>query len=227
MIKIFIVDSGIFCDDGLFSFYLNRVDEDRRKKVNSLADRKRQNQSLAAGAILPAAMQYSGISADIALTYNGFGKPRLVSPENMFFNLSHSEGKVVCALSDREVGCDIQRVNGANYLKIKRRFTLREQAMIDGAGENARDIFFRLWTVKESYLKALGVGFSRPLNSFEVEFSNGHANIVDPEEEGVWNIWEYQSVKDYKIACCTQCDCTDLSPVVLDAEVIKTYNRSL
>lgn len=227
VIKFFILDSGIFCDDGLFSYYLKKVDGDRRKKVISLADRKKKNQSLAAGVILPAALQYVGFSADIALTRNSFGKPGLISPENIFFNLSHSEEKVVCALSDREVGCDIQKVNGADYLKIKRRFTMREQALIEGAGENARDTFFRLWTVKESYLKALGAGFARPLNSFEVEFPNGRAKIFDPEEDGEWNVWEDTSVEGYKIACCMQCDGAGLSAVCLDAEIIEYYNRNL
>lgn len=225
MIKLFIADSGIFGDDGLFSFYLDRVDGDRRKKVMSFSDRRMKNQSLAAGVILSAALQYSGYSADIELTYNAFGKPALVSPENVFFNLSHSEGKVLCALSDKEVGCDIQKVNGANYRKIMGRFTPREQALIDGAGDNARDMFFRIWAVKESYLKALGAGFSRPLDSFGIEFSDARIKISDPEGEGAWNVWEDGSVGGYKIACCTRCDCVGLSPVCLDDEIIATSRK--
>ncbi len=227
VLKLFIINGKILDDDTLFARCLQSVAPGRRQKVASLPSRSKQNDCLAAGIILPVALAYSGFNGRISLGYNGFGKPRLVTPAGLFFNLSHSDGKIVCALSDGEVGCDVQRVGTAGYTKVMRRFTDGERAFISGAGENAADMFFRLWTIKESYLKALGVGLSRPLDSFEVRFTDGRARISDPETGGKWNVWELSMDGGYKIACCGSACCESLTAVCLDDEAVRFYNRDL
>lgn len=86
------------------------------------------------------------------------GKPYILNAPH--FNISHSGGIVMCAVSDKEVGVDVQEeVAPERAEKISRRFfTIEEQA------ETGR--FTELWTKKEAYIKFTGMGLSTSLSSF-------------------------------------------------------------
>lgn len=98
------------------------------------------------------------------------GKPVLEEP-GVFFNISHTCGVVVCAVCDRVVGIDAERIRPFDKRLMRRVCTEEEQAYIyQGVREEiCRQRFFRLWTLKESYLKATGRGISLPMR--EVAFS--------------------------------------------------------
>ncbi len=203
MVDIFIADVAPLEADEKFLKYLGQADPERQAKVGSLVVREKQNQSLAAGIILPLALKACGVAGKIEISNGDFGKPRLVSPRGLYYNVSHSGGKVVCALANGEVGCDIQAVAPVNLSVAKRYFSPEEYDFLC-ACEDKQEYFYRLWTVKESYLKALGTGLCRPLNSFTVRFTDGGTEIDDPEGDGGWFIKEYAGVSGYKIACCSR-----------------------
>ena len=69
--------------------------------------------------------------------------------------------------SDREVGCDIEKIVDAPLGVSDRFFHLKEAEYIRSAEDKNR-AFFTLWTLKESYMKMTGRGMSLPLDSFEV-----------------------------------------------------------
>ena len=74
---------------------------------------------------------------------------------------------VICAVSDKAVGCDIEQVSVAPEKVAERFFSEAEQRYLSQySGEEKNKEFYRLWTMKESYLKYLGTGINRPLNSF-------------------------------------------------------------
>lgn len=109
------------------------------------------------------------------------GKPYLVDVDDLFFNISHSGEYVVCALSDREVGVDIEKRTKARMAVAWRFFHEREVKRLEASSGEVRDrLFFDYWSVKESFLKYVGTGLTRPLNSFIVTFSAGR--IVLHEE---------------------------------------------
>lgn len=99
-------------------------------------------------------------------------------PEHAVYNLSHSGSYVLCSLdtkaaAEQKAGCDIEQP-GKNQEGIARRFfTEAECAYIDsGENEAARvDFFYRLWVLKESYVKARRVGLSLGLDTFEIGFT--------------------------------------------------------
>lgn len=108
----------------------------------------------------------------IALT--PLGKPYLSGGPH--FNLSHSGRKVVLLVSTDVAGVDIEQIAPYSDAVAKRVFTPREQAWLKR--QESDDAFYRLWTGKESIMKALGLGFQLPPESFEILPEQGMANHV-------------------------------------------------
>jgi 4'-phosphopantetheinyl transferase len=98
------------------------------------------------------ALSFAGCSArDIVITPQG--KPTV---KGCSFNLSHTADIAVCAISDLEVGIDIERPRTLSDAVIKRAFTPHEIEMVGDDTER----FIRLWTIKESVMKWFGLGLS-------------------------------------------------------------------
>lgn len=98
-------------------------------------------------------------------TYGERGKPYF---QNLpfFFNLSHSGDYVLCALSEQEIGVDIQRQAALRDIRIADRFfSESEKALIAGCitEEERQSCFYRLWTRKEAYGKLTGEGIAAVL----------------------------------------------------------------
>ena len=94
------------------------------------------------------------------------GKPEIVDFP-MYFSLSHSGDYVLCAVSDREVGADIQKLQAADFSKLASRFfTEAEYQALEKCVDEAerQKLFFRLWTKKEAYGKLTGQGVAAILN---------------------------------------------------------------
>lgn len=112
------------------------------------------------------------------------GKPFIVGRENVFFNLSHSGEYVVCAVSDREVGVDIEKRAKARMEVAGRFFHEREVRMLKSLSGTGQDqLFFNYWSVKESFLKYIGTGLTRPLNSFIVTFTGERVSLYEGVNE--------------------------------------------
>ncbi|MCM1545475.1 MAG: 4'-phosphopantetheinyl transferase superfamily protein [Clostridiales bacterium] len=201
MLRLFAIENSLFNDDKTFNGQLALVDGARREKVTALALREKQNQSLAAGVILPLALKKCGIAGEVCIENGLWEKPRLVSPKGVFYNLSHSGDLTVVALADSEVGVDVQQVKPVDMRLAKRFFTDAEWRQTEDAGDGAAELFYRFWTVKEAYLKALGTGLNRPLNSFSVRFTAGGAKISDGGREEGWLVSEFSCFSGYALAC--------------------------
>ncbi len=119
------------------------------------------------------------------------GKPFL--PGHPFrFNLSHSGDLALIGLArEREIGIDIEAVrSSADLPAVARRFFApAEVAALERRPEHERlETFFRIWTRKEAYIKALGGGLAIPLDSFEVSLDPGHAALLRTSASGSWSM---------------------------------------
>ena len=110
---------------------------------------------------------------------NEHGKPYLTDAPETYVNWSHSGDYVLCAVSDSEVGIDLQKMDrepGKNL--IRKVLTLLEQRAYEQMDpEHQKKRFYEYWTVKESFLKALGTGFYTSLARFQVNFEEGNPVI--------------------------------------------------
>ncbi|MGP3698988.1 4'-phosphopantetheinyl transferase family protein [Rhodobacter sp. NSM] len=106
--------------------------------------------------------------ARIAFRYNRFGRPGL--PGGPSFNLSHCGARAALVLCPTAaVGVDIETIRPIERAVATRFFApaeLRDLEALSGAAWD--EAFFRLWTRKEAFLKAVGTGLDTPLASFEV-----------------------------------------------------------
>jgi 4'-phosphopantetheinyl transferase len=116
----------------------------------------------------------------VVFAYGPHGKPALAPPlavSGIRFNLSHSGGRALVAWTvGAELGADLERVRPVRYgERIARRFfSDDEQAALAGADATRWDeTFFRCWTRKEAFIKAIGDGLSYPLQSFSVPMAAG------------------------------------------------------
>lgn len=96
-----------------------------------------------------------------------YGKP-YIKGSDVKFNIAHSENMVVCAINEMvEVGVDIEVLRNISPKDFRLQMTEGEWARIFHS-KNISSSFFDYWTQKESVIKAIGMGLSIPLKSFEI-----------------------------------------------------------
>ena len=128
------------------------------------------------------------------------GKPFIADRENIFFNISHSGDYVVCAVSDSEIGVDIEKRSRARMEVAGRFFHKQEVRALEAVSGDERDrMFYDYWSVKESFLKYIGTGLTRPLNSFVVRF--GENGISLQEGNKILPLHVYPCEVDAGYAC--------------------------
>ncbi len=123
-------------------------------------DRKR---CLGAGKIIERIL--SDFNACDSLCYERNGKPKC---EKVFFNVSHSGRYVVGVASNVQIGCDIEQEINAP-LEVARQYFYHSELEYIQNNSDKSTAFWKLWTLKESYMKMTGEGMSLPLDSFEVK----------------------------------------------------------
>jgi len=105
------------------------------------------------------------------------GKPALRGMSPVRFNVSHSGDLALYAFTlDCELGVDVERLRELDDLEsIASRFFCAAEAseLLSLRPEDRRSAFFRCWTRKEAYVKAVGDGLSIPLDRFQVTLLPG------------------------------------------------------
>ena len=153
--------------------------------------------SLGAWRLMEEALKRHGFSAE-NVTIGLNGKPEC---EGVYFNLSHSGDMVLCTISDVPVGCDLERVTDAPLEVADRYFSERERRYIDKA-RNHPEInrrFFRLWTMKESYMKMTGEGISISPECIEIDI-DAMTVLCDGVLQSC--ILKNISYEDYEVSIC-------------------------
>ena len=142
---------------------LGQLSAQRREQALKFKHELGQRQCAAAYLLLCEGLRTEyGIDSHPRLVYERDGKPLLADHPGIHFNMSHCKSAVVCALSDRPVGVDVEQIR--NYNESLVRYTMNEQE-IKLIEESVRpDVaFIRLWTMKEAKLKRLGSGIRKDM----------------------------------------------------------------
>ena len=196
--------SELLTDEAKFSKLYECVPKQRKAKVDGYRFKKDKALSLAAGLLLKRALQEAGLDGDGELGYGQYGKPYPKGAEDVHFSLSHSGEWAVCALSDNPVGCDIEAMRNADMRIAKRFFAPEEYEYLNSIRDDGRrtEAFFRLWTLKESYIKCTGEGISRPLDSFCIGFEDHRPFLKQGGGETFF--YEPMQLPGYAFSCCTR-----------------------
>lgn len=132
------------------------------------------------------------------LVPNSFGKPLLAAYPGIHVSISHCRGAVVVAASDRRIGVDVEWIRPHNRYAAARMLRPVELSMVLSAQEPDRQ-FFRYWTLKESYVKALGVGLAYPVRRLAVSVAtDGSAAVDRPGASAHLD----ERFPGYVLACC-------------------------
>ena len=238
MIKSFYADATPLKDPAVMQKYYEALSEERRQKADRCGASSHKLLSVAAGFLLEEKLStLFGIPKD-RIQYRTVqnGKPVLTGEaDGISFNLSHSKSCVLCTLADtrpadrrktshirdRELllGCDIEKIRPVD-LRLAGRFFYKsehEYIMSRPNEEEAQKAFFRLWTLKESYMKAVGLGFALPLNEFEISFDeNDRARVSQNGGMKDFRFDEYER-EGFRIAvCCPETVARDGDPGTLE-----------
>lgn len=150
----------------------------RRARALRYAGEADRRSSAAASLLLQKGLKKYGIDEKTArYEFNRYGKPFLTDYPDLHFSLSHSGEYAAAALGYGELGCDIQQIGILNT-RLLRRFFSESEAEYVLSCNNPDHEFFRLWAIKESFLKAIGTGLYTPLTSFEVLSPQDDAHII-------------------------------------------------
>ncbi len=233
-------DLSCFCRDlknrvHVFSFDLDmeekhirilrrNLSEEEQKRADRFKFEKHRNRFTVSHSILRILLaHYLDINpASIQYRYSEKGKPELEANGNfipLYFNMSHSGKKAIFAFSgDVPVGIDIEYIKPFQDVEriAKRFFSKAEYDALNLLEPPKRLIaFFKLWTLKEAYLKATGKGIGA-LESIEVVFYDGRfenrlkKRFEDEPIKG-WTFFSFDPAESF------------ISSLAVKTEIIKTF----
>lgn len=145
------------------------LSEDEQARANRFYfERDRKHFTVGRGLLRTILSHYTGIVPNqLQFCYGSRGKPALVPQESdttIQFNVSHSQGLALYAIaSDRQIGIDLEQIRPTSDIEqlAKRFFSPGESAVICSLPPaQKQQAFFRGWTCKEAYLKAIGEGLA-------------------------------------------------------------------
>ncbi len=141
----------------------------------------------------------------ISFRENAYGKPDITNQnhKSITFNVSHSKDRLIIAISmNRDIGVDIQYINeGVPARRIAERVFSKTELdclMAQNKKESFRT-FYRIWTAREAYSKAVGMGFSLPSEDYP-DFSNIREGDVMSGGERIWYLFRTLEMGEYE--CC-------------------------
>ena len=206
--QVYVINALNELSDAEFECALSKIDpeqKDRIMRFHFIEDKKRA----LAGILLSkyAIGKVFGLLPDeIRFEKNKYGKPHVAGRSGVHYNISHSGDYVVCAVSSSPVGIDVQEISGQNLDVADRFFSQEERdALAMCEGDAKRKLFYEIWSLKEAYIKCIGMGLSKPLDEFGVVKESGKYRLID---KGEWideyHFCKYDIDERYSLCVCSQ-----------------------
>lgn len=224
--EIYIADVRMLGKQQKFLENCELFSEERRGQIKRLRNFDDKLRSMGAELLLEYALQKRGytLEADIwnkkqvHVVRGDYGKPYFADLKELYFNLSHSGIYAAAVFAEGEVGIDIERIRSVRPALVHRFFTEKEAGCLEKIrlerNEEFDLSFTRLWTRKESYIKAVGEGLRLSLATFEVL-----SDIVEGNTAYHLRTWELPG--GYILSVCAKEAITaEIVPVDLQ-EIIK------
>lgn len=172
MTKTYIMNIMQLEEEAVFREAVDMISPYRRQKIALLKHERDKKRSLSASLALNAALKGYGLE-ERSMEYDlgKQGKPVFRYYPELYFSLSHSGDYAICSIGEQEIGNDIEWIRGGKE-RVAEHFFAEEELvwMKEAAIQREREErMFRLWTMKESFLKVTGLGMSLPLSDFVVE----------------------------------------------------------
>lgn len=214
MTKTYIMDIRQLEDETAFHSAVETLSPYRRQKIALLKHGKDKSRSLGASLALNEALKEYGLE-ERSMEYDvgGQGKPMFRYYPEIHFSISHSGEYAICSIGEEEIGSDIERVRSEKERLAERFFTEEELTWIRKAKlpKEREERIFRIWTMKESFLKVTGFGMSLPLKDFAVVIKDdGGIDLHHRVNDKTYYMREYAmpegfaEAAGYKISVCSE-----------------------
>lgn len=207
MVKVYYAEDASFWEESILFAHMDQIEEKRRKACEQMKGSHDKARRLGAGLLLHYALcdylQLPKKETPPFLTCQGqWGKPYLEEYPNVYFNLSHSGRYVCCAVGGQEVGVDIQEHRNSRSGIAQRFFTNEDNSLLRSLGEDqAQEMFFRIWSIRESYVKLTGRGLSQGLASFQIDWQ--HKALTEQEQAAAY-FAETSKLPGYSFCVCSR-----------------------
>ncbi|MCF3943146.1 4'-phosphopantetheinyl transferase family protein [Oceanobacillus alkalisoli] len=179
----------------------------KKERVKKIKDNLQKKQSLLGDMITRTVIsrKYAIPFQEINYVYNAYRKPS-IDVVDCHFNCSHSEKGVFVAFDNHPIGIDAEKIIPIDsFLELSEMiFTNKERNyVVNGIKMKQLDRFYKLWTIKEGYVKLLGMGLHLPLNQIEIDLDQ---QIVSDESRNNFPSAHYFSSKkdDYLISVVSE-----------------------
>jgi len=192
----------------VFSQYLQKLPEANQKRIKAFLRQEDKTRALVGQIMIRNAIldKLNIPNSTIRFEYNAYGKPALPGYPEFHFNLSHAGDWIALAVDSQPIGVDVERIKDMDMDIAKRFFSKREYTDLMAKQPAQRiSYFFDLWTLKESYIKAVGMGLSLPLDSFSMVFAEDEIRIIK-EDARVWFFRQYPVASAYRFSVCAATD---------------------
>jgi 4'-phosphopantetheinyl transferase len=174
-------------------------------------ERDRRRFTVARGVARAVLATYSQVAPGAIRFHLGtHGKPALLGTgeTSLRFNVSHSEEIALIAVSDVELGVDVEHARGGfDVLELSEQAFSRAEndALLRLPPVQRRAAFFACWTRKEAYIKATGLGLTMPLGDFSVSLApDAPCELLDvasdPRLATLWTLRSFDAGGDYPCA---------------------------
>jgi len=175
----------------------------RAEKMRNIND---QNHRLLADALLFWKIRQLGYNTFPNIDIAKHGKPSISTFPDFYYNISHSADWVVMASSKNPIGVDVETVQRKAPFRVAERFfsDIENLQLNDCKSEKEKkQLFFSLWTLKESYVKAIGTGLTKPLNSFSIIFENNLPRFSEDISSDKVSLFQYWIDEFHILAACS------------------------
>lgn len=218
--RIYIADIRALADEQVLLYKYRQLSQERRERIEKYRKPADRQRGVGAGLLLEYGLRQMGYSLlpdtvdkrCVRLEYGVYGKPCIQDASGICFNLSHAGDYVAAVFGENEVGIDIEGIRQAKQAVIRRVLTAEEQDYLKQFPNSVDGEFTRLWTRKESYIKAVGEGMHLPLNSFCVL-----EDCIESEETYHMRTWELKN--DYMLTVCAR---QPIEAEVIEIDLVKS-----
>ncbi|MGO1421607.1 MAG: 4'-phosphopantetheinyl transferase family protein [Staphylococcus equorum] len=199
--KLYLINVSDLDYDAIQNRFLNRIKGDKRNRIHKLHVENDKVLTLISELLLYYALikDYGFSPEELIFEKNEYGKPYLLTSQDVHFNLSHSNEWVTCYISNSSVGVDIEQIEDIDKKLFSDITHANERATMSNNKEN----FFSLWCLKESYTKFVGKGLY--LDIKKLSFNIKHNIELIYNNEIITNHFLLLDViENYRLAVCCE-----------------------
>lgn len=205
-VHIWLTDPGCVTDSATLEAYDALMTSEEREKQRRFRIARDRHDYLVTRALVRTTLSRYGAVPPAAwrLEHNRHGRPHLPPGQcerDLRFNVSHTRGLIACAVTlGREIGVDVECMSrpGETVEVADRYFSASEIGSLRALpADRRRERFFEYWTLKESYIKARGMGLALPLAqfSFLLDGRPGIGVVFDKRLEDDARHWQFELMR--------------------------------